>query len=153
MIRDFQARNIMVDENNGVYFIDYQAAMEGPAMYDVVSFLYQAKANFPDEFKGEMLDFYISLFDGETERQSLRESVLPIRLLRNLQVLGAYGFRGLVQKKEHFIKSIDQGIKNLIQTSQSWDEMGNYPELRDLIQRLNTDAEEKIKKFGNRRDW
>lgn len=147
MIRDFQARNIMVDENNGVYFIDYQAAMEGPAMYDMVSFLYQAKANFPDEFKGEMLDFYISLFDGETERQSLRKSVLPIRLLRNLQVLGAYGFRGLVQKKEHFIKSIDQGIKNLIQTSQSWDEMGNYPELRDLIQRLNTDAEEKIKKL------
>lgn len=146
MIRDFQARNIMVNENDSVFFIDYQAAMEGPAMYDVVSFLYQAKANFPDEFKGEMTDFYISLYDGEKEKQFLRESVLPIRLIRNLQVLGAYGFRGLVQKKEHFIKSIDQGIKNLIQTSQSWEEMGNYPELRDLIQRLNSVvAEEKIK--------
>lgn len=148
MIRDFQARNIMVDENNDVFFIDYQAAMEGPAMYDVVSFLYQAKANFPEEFKDEMLDFYISLFDDENGRRSLRKSVLPIRLIRNLQVLGAYGFRGLVQKKEHFIKSIDQGIKNLIQTSESWNEMENYPELRALIQRLNTvEVAEKIQKL------
>lgn len=148
MIRDFQARNIMMNENDGVYFIDYQAAMEGPAIYDVVSFLFQAKANFPEEFKGEMLDFYISLFDDEDERQSLRKSVLPIRLIRNLQVLGAYGFRGLVQKKEHFIKSIDQGIKNLIQTSESWDQMEYYPELGDLIQRLGTiEVEEKIQKL------
>ena len=149
MIRDFQARNIMVDENNdGTFFIDYQAAMEGPAMYDVISFLYQVKANFPEEFKDEMLDFYISLFNDENERQSLRKSVLSIRLIRNLQVLGAYGFRGLVQKKEHFIKSIDQGIKNLIQTSESWDEIENYPELNDLIQRLDTvEVEEKIQKL------
>lgn len=148
MIRDFQARNIMVNENDDVFFIDYQAAMEGPAMYDVVSFLYQAKANFPDEFKDEMLDFYISLFNDENERQSLRKTVLPIRLIRNLQVLGAYGFRGLVQKKEHFIKSIDQGIKNLIQTSESWGEMENYPELKGLIQKLNTiEVEEKIQKL------
>ena len=39
MIRDFQARNILVnDKDEDFFFIDYQAAMEGPALYDVVSF-------------------------------------------------------------------------------------------------------------------
>ena len=59
MIRDFQARNIMVNSNDEVSFIDYQSAMKGPAMYDVVSFLFQAKADFSADFTNEMLDFYI----------------------------------------------------------------------------------------------
>ena len=35
-------------------------------------------------------------------------------LLRLLQVLGAYGFRGLIQKKQHFIESIPYALNELI---------------------------------------
>lgn len=136
MMRDFQARNIMVKENN-VYFIDYQSAMYGTLLYDVVSFLYQAKANFPESFRKEMIAFYIELFDNEDEKTLLRAAIMPIRLIRNLQVLGAYGFRGLVQKKEHFLKSIPQGIENLKQTALEWEVMKNFPELFQLIQKIN----------------
>ena len=136
MIRDFQARNIMVDNDNQVFFIDYQSAMFGPMMYDVVSFLFQAKANFPEEFKNEMLQYYISKFNND-QQVHLNFSVLPIRLIRNLQVLGAYGFRGLVQKKEHFIKSIEKGIENAKETSANWDEMNNFPELKNLIENIS----------------
>lgn len=139
MIRDFQARNIMVNDNDEVFFIDYQAAMEGPAMYDVISFLYQAKANFPDEFRNQMLEYYFSLFENEEDRLELRKSVMPIRLIRNIQVLGVYGLRGLIQRKEHFIKSIFPGIENLYNTSLSWDEMGEFPELKKLIENLHTE--------------
>ena len=139
MIRDFQARNIMVNDKDEVFFIDYQAAMEGPAMYDVISFLYQAKANFPDEFRNEMLEYYFSLFENEEDRLELRKSVMPIRLIRNIQVLGVYGLRGLIQRKEHFIKSIFPGIENLYNTSLSWDEMGEFPELKKLIENLHTE--------------
>lgn len=139
MIRDFQARNIMVNDNDEVFFIDYQAAMEGPAMYDVISFLYQAKANFPDEFRNEMLEYYFSLFENEEDLLELRKSVMPIRLIRNIQVLGVYGLRGLIQRKEHFIKSIFPGIENLYNTSLSWDEMGEFPELKKLIENLHTE--------------
>ncbi|GAA4163182.1 hypothetical protein GCM10022217_31830 [Chryseobacterium ginsenosidimutans] len=137
MIRDFQARNIMVNEKNEVSFIDYQSAMKGPLMYDVISFLFQAKANFPENLKNEMLDFYIKQFENEEIQLQLKKSVKPIQLMRFLQVLGAYGFRGLIQRKQHFISSIERGIKNITEFAQTWENMKDYPELEKVIQQLN----------------
>ncbi len=139
MIRDFQARNIMVNKNHEIFFIDYQAAMKGPAMYDVISFLYQAKANFPEQWKSEALDFYLQLWN-EKDRKELRNAVKYCQLIRFLQVLGAYGFRGLIQKKPHFVSSIKQGIKNLTEFAEKWEEMKNYPELQSLIENLRLDS-------------
>ena len=110
MMRDFQARNIMVNDKDEIFFIDYQSAMKGPLIYDVISFLFQAKANFPIDFKNEMLDYYFSFWNKGQSIQ-LKNSVKPIQLIRFLQVLGAYGFRGMIQRKQHFISSIDQGIE------------------------------------------
>ena len=144
MIRDFQARNIMVNAKDEVSFIDYQSAMKGPLMYDVISFLFQAKANFPEDFKNEMLNFYIQLFENQETQNQLKDSVKPIQMMRFLQVLGAYGFRGLIQRKQHFITSLEQGIQNITQFVPSWDEMKNYPELTKVIQQLTLE-ETKIK--------
>lgn len=138
MIRDFQARNIMVNEDK-VYFIDYQSAMKGPAMYDVVSFLFQAKANFSKDFKAEMVQYYLDLWKNPELEKQLLHSLKPIQLIRFLQVLGAYGFRGLIQKKQHFISSIDKGIENLYHFANTWKEMENYPELKNLILSLKSD--------------
>ena len=139
MIRDFQSRNIMVDENQHVQFIDYQSAMEGPLMYDVVSFLFQAKANFPESFKTEMIDFYINLWKDETTKEALRHSLPYLKLIRFMQVLGAYGFRGLIQRKEHFVQSISLGIKNLNDFMASWEYSHNYPELNTIVKKLSND--------------
>ncbi|MCU7614309.1 aminoglycoside phosphotransferase family protein [Chryseobacterium sp. GMJ5] len=150
MIRDFQSRNIMVNEKDEVSFIDYQSAMHGPLMYDVISFLFQAKANFPEDFKNEMLDFYISQFKNEETRIQLKNSVMPILMMRYLQVLGAYGFRGLIQKKQHFISSLEMGIENITHFSESWENMNDYPELIHVIRQLNTEeTKNKIKKILN----
>ena len=139
MIRDFQARNMMVNEKNEVSFIDYQSAMRGSLMYDVISFLFQAKANFPEHFKSEMLEFYIQQFNNKEIQAQLRSSIKPIQLMRFLQVLGAYGFRGLIQRKEHFIASIDKGIENITNFIKDWEEIKNYPELKKLTEQLSLD--------------
>ncbi|SFI93098.1 Phosphotransferase enzyme family protein [Kaistella treverensis] len=136
MIRDFQARNIMVNERDEVFFIDYQSAMEGPLMYDVISFLFQAKANFSAEFKAKMLEYYYLLWDDEVKKSQLKNSLEYLQLIRFLQVLGAYGFRGLIQRKSHFMESLNQGISNLQNFSKSWQEMHKYPELLKLIRSL-----------------
>ena len=147
MMRDFQARNIMVNNEDEVFFIDYQSAMKGPLIYDVISFLFQAKANFNSDFKNEMLDYYFSYWNDEKAAQ-LKNSVKPIQLIRFMQVLGAYGFRGLIQRKQHFISSLDKGIDNLYEFSNSWEEMEEYPELKNLINQLKTeDIKCKIEKM------
>jgi len=150
MIRDFQARNIMVNERNEVSFIDYQSAMKGPLMYDVISFLFQAKANFTDDFKQEMLEFYIQQFENPETKIQLKNAVMPIQMMRFLQVLGAYGFRGLIQRKQHFIASLEKGIQNITQFASAWEPMNDYPELKKVIQQLESDnAQEKIKEILN----
>ncbi|RKE78811.1 MULTISPECIES: aminoglycoside phosphotransferase family protein [unclassified Chryseobacterium] len=151
MIRDFQARNIMVNEKNEISFIDYQSAMKGPLMYDVISFLFQAKANFPEDFKQEMLEYYIQQFEDPETRIQLKNAVMPIQMMRFLQVLGAYGFRGLIQRKQHFMASLEKGIQNITQFADSWEQMNNYPELKKVIQQLTSDkAKQKIEEIINK---
>jgi hypothetical protein len=110
--------------------------MKGPLMYDVISFLFQAKANFPEDFKNEMLDFYINQFKNKETQLQLKTSVKPIQMMRFLQVLGAYGFRGLIQRKQHFIASIEKGIENITEFARNWEGMKDYPELEKVIKQL-----------------
>ena len=39
-------------------FIDFQGGRKGPFFYDVASFLWQAKANFPNSLRQELLKEY-----------------------------------------------------------------------------------------------
>ena len=145
MLRDFQSRNIMVDNDDRIGFIDYQSAMQGPLLYDVISLLYQAKANFSEDFKNEMIEDYINLFPP-AKQEELNESFEPLLMMRLLQVLGAYGFRGLIQKKAHFIDSINQGINNIKTFTNQYKFLKDYPELSAIIKLLNDPkTKEKIK--------
>ncbi len=117
MFRDFQSRNILVKDDNIVHFIDYQGGMKGAPQYDVASMLWQAKANLPDEWKNNLLNEYMTAFE-EMVGQPIDRSVFHSQyngyvLIRLLQVLGAYGFRGLFERKAHFLISIPMALKNL----------------------------------------
>ena len=123
MYRDCQSRNVMVVSQNGVdtpYFIDFQGGRKGPIQYDVASFLWQAKANFPDALREQLTDAYLDewqslcLSKGENaDTQLFRRSLPHFVLFRTLQVLGAYGYRGCFERKQHFLESIPFALRNL----------------------------------------
>lgn len=117
MFRDFQSRNIMVKGNGDVGFIDYQGGMKGAPQYDVASLLWQAKANLPEDWKNYLLEDYINSFESIVEETVDRDVFKSLYngyvLIRLLQVLGAYGFRGLFERKAHFLTSIPLALQNL----------------------------------------
>ena len=113
MLRDCQTRNVMVRDGKP-WFIDFQGARRGPLAYDVASFAWQAKAGFSAATRRELTEQYKSALGELREVSSdFDRQVEEMALLRTLQVLGAYGFRGLVEKKGHFIQSIPFALANL----------------------------------------
>ncbi len=66
-----------------------------------------------------------------------------MQMMRFLQVLGAYGFRGLIQRKQHFLASLEKGIENITRFASAWEEMKNYPELNKVIQQLTLEETQK----------
>ncbi|HZI02057.1 MAG TPA: RNase adapter RapZ [Flavisolibacter sp.] len=117
MFRDFQSRNIMVRENGQVYFIDYQGGMKGAPQYDVASIIWQARANLPDDWKDRLLHDYMNSFESvigkPLDRAIFESQYNGYVLIRLLQVLGAYGFRGLFERKAQFLTSIPLALRNL----------------------------------------
>lgn len=116
LYRDFQSRNVMLKDGEP-YFIDFQGGRKGPVYYDVASFLWQASAKFPDEVRDRLIDEYLTAlqpFQALSKAQFLPKLHLFV-LFRILQVLGAYGYRGLWEKKPYFIKSIPMALQNLQQ--------------------------------------
>jgi len=116
MFRDFQSRNIMVT-TEGPKFIDFQGGMMGAPQYDAASLLWQAKANLPEQWKNDLFDHYVHVFfeliNADDDTSQFRTHYEGYVLIRLLQVLGAYGFRGLFERKAHFLTSIPLALKNL----------------------------------------
>ena len=116
MFRDFQSRNILI-ENEKVHFIDYQGGMKGALQYDVASMLWQAKAELSEGWKQGLLEYYMDCVEAELgapfKKKEFVQQYHGYVLIRLMQVLGAYGFRGLFERKAHFLVSIPLGLKNL----------------------------------------
>ena len=112
--RDFQARNIMYFEDQW-WYIDFQGGRKGPLAYDLVSLLYQAKANLSENVRSQLLDYYLMRLDEKMPGKSadVNAHFNDYVYFRLMQVMGAYGFRGLFQRKPHFIQSIPLVIESL----------------------------------------
>ncbi len=135
LYRDFNARNVMIREEQP-YFIDFQGGRRGPIYYDVASFVYQARARYPQWLKEKMLESYLSALGQymEVDRPYFDQRLRLFVLFRTLQVLGAYGFRGLVENKAQFVVSIPpaiEGLKELLRVP-----FESYPYLNEVLGRM-----------------
>lgn len=143
--RDFQSRNIMV-KGDELYFIDYQGGRRGPCLYDVASFLYQAKAAIPQHQRDALFEFYLEKLKSKREVNIdlLRERYPAFILFRIIQTLGAYGYRGYFEGKAHFLLSIPPAIENLKQVLNSNLKSLNIDYLLSILDSLITKAKIKF---------
>ncbi len=137
MYRDFQARNVII-RNGEPCFIDFQGGRKGPVYYDVASFIWQARARYPHELKEKMLDAYLSSLKryAEVDEDMFRRRLRVFRLFRFLQVLGAYGFRGLWEKKPHFIGSIPSMMEN-VRELLAEESFSRFPYLSEILSHIS----------------
>ena len=154
MFRDFQARNIMLHDNEP-YLIDYQGGRRGAMPYDLASLLCQAKADIPFETREVLLQHYLKsakAIDANFDETEFMQFYYPFVLIRAIQVLGAYGFRGLYEKKPHFLSSISFAMKNIVWVLEQLETSDlEIPYLKDTLLELTTyqDWNQYLPKGGN----
>ncbi|MDD3728578.1 MAG: RNase adapter RapZ [Dysgonamonadaceae bacterium] len=135
LYRDFQSRNVMLVDGDP-YFIDFQGGRKGPVYYDVASFLWQAKANFPEDLRNELIGTYITSLQKHypVDKKEFIKQLRHFVLFRTLQVLGAYGFRGYFEKKPHFLQSIPFALNNLRDILESG--FPEYPYMCEVMKKM-----------------
>ncbi len=114
LFRDFQSRNVMVRDGEP-WFIDYQGGRRGALHYDLASLLVDAKADLPRTFRLRLLESYLEALARHVKVNRAEFEVFfdGFTLIRVLQAMGAYGYRGFYERKTHFLQSVPYAIRNL----------------------------------------
>jgi len=150
LYRDFQSRNIMI-HNGEPYFIDYQGGRKGALQYDVASLLFDAKADIPAGIRDELLEHYLSHLGNyvQVDDRKFRDYYAGFAVIRLMQAMGAFGFRGFYEKKPHFLASIPYAVNNLTYILENHSFLIRIPHLLKVLSSLADSPE--LKQFGDTR--
>lgn len=149
LYRDFQSRNVLLRGGGEPWFIDYQGGRRGALPYDLASLLLDAKANLPFGFRDRLVARYLAAAAATAREHGASESVRRLlepdvfgrylagfALIRLLQAMGAYGYRGFHERKTHFLASVPYALRNLERLLGEWKVPVELPVLREVLARL-----------------
>ena len=138
LYRDFQSRNIMI-RNGDPWFIDYQGGRRGALQYDIASLLFEAKAFLPEDFRTEILQHYLRALSDfmKVDEAQFMEYFYAFALIRTMQAMGAYGLRGLYEKKPLFLESIPPALNHMRWLREHAHFPLRIPELQNVWSRLD----------------
>src|SRR5687767_6496770 len=120
LYRDFQSRNIMLRDGD-LRFIDYQGGRRGALQYDIASLLFDAKADLPSDVRASLLEHYLGALEEyvPVDRESFRARYRGYVIVRIMQAMGAYGYRGFFERKPRFLHSVPYAAGNIRQDRKS----------------------------------
>jgi len=147
LYRDFQSRNIMLKDGKP-HFIDFQGGRLGALQYDVASLLYDAKADIPQHIRDRLYEHYLKVLKKyyKLNEEEFTKYYHAYVLVRIMQAMGAYGFRGFYEKKQHFLKSVPYAIENIKYLLEHMDLPIEVPALMKVLQKIT--EQKKLMKFG-----
>ena len=137
LFRDFQSANIMI-KDNAPYFIDYQGGRRGALQYDPASLLFDAKARIPKEVRAELFQYYMEVLSQHqyVNKPKFEGYYQGFVLIRLMQAMGAFGFRGIVEKKPGFMESIPPALEMFHDLLEDWTLPIDIPELKNCFKRM-----------------
>jgi aminoglycoside/choline kinase family phosphotransferase len=137
LFRDFQSSNILVYKEEP-YFIDYQGGRRGALQYDPASLLFDAKARIPKEIRNELIEFYVEALSEkiDIDKCNFMSHYQGFVLIRLMQAMGAFGFRGIVEKKPGFMESIPPALGMFADLLDEWSLPVEIPELKACFNRM-----------------
>ncbi|MEO5509246.1 MAG: RNase adapter RapZ [Longimicrobiales bacterium] len=140
LYRDFQSRNILLDDSGHPHFIDYQGGRLGAPQYDIASLLYDAKAAIPDGVRDILLEHYLDALEThmEVDRERFTELYRGYVLVRIMQAMGAYGYRGFFERKARFLQSVPYAAQNIARLLDRGLPV-DVPELTSVFERIVRD--------------
>jgi hypothetical protein len=131
--RDFQSRNIMVCRAR-LWLLDFQGMRFGPPAYDLASLLIDPYVNVPERLRDKLVSKYWSStgkFLG-LSKAGFISKFMAVKLARNLQILGAFGFLGTVKGKRQFLSFIPSALEKLDRHFRKDGEM-RFPRIEKLV--------------------
>jgi aminoglycoside/choline kinase family phosphotransferase len=134
--RDFQSRNIMVWRSQ-LRLLDFQGMRFGPPAYDLASLLIDPYVRLPEVLQDKLVSMYWTLAGRRqgVSRSDFIKKFEAVRLARNLQILGAYGFLGITRAKRWFLDYIPHAFETLGRHF-SRVERRRFPRLHKLVSNI-----------------
>jgi aminoglycoside/choline kinase family phosphotransferase len=110
--RDYQSRNLMVRPTGGLCWIDFQDALLGPRVYDLVALLNDSYQTFDRKFVEARLDDYARALgpEGHGERAALGREFDLVTVQRKLKDAGRFVFIDRVKGSSAFLQFVEPTI-------------------------------------------
>jgi aminoglycoside/choline kinase family phosphotransferase len=115
--RDYQSRNLMVrvanqseQPENKLVWIDFQDALKGPRVYDLVALLSDSYQEFDRPFIEARLDEFARAAGLENERANIGTEFDVVTVQRKLKDAGRFVFIDRVKKNPSFLRFVEPTI-------------------------------------------
>jgi aminoglycoside/choline kinase family phosphotransferase len=104
-LRDYHADNLMLLKNrheiNKVGLLDFQDALIGHKGYDLVSLLEDARRDIDQDFRQEMIEYYITHSDCDRNQLLLDYKILSLQ--RNIKIIGIFSRLAIRDNKQNYL--------------------------------------------------
>jgi aminoglycoside/choline kinase family phosphotransferase len=126
--RDYQSKNLMVGAGGALTVIDFQDALTGPRVYDLVALLCDSYVPLEVELQRAMIDRYAAL--RRIEPEELRREFRWVTLHRKLKDAGRFIFIDRIRRNPDFLEWFPQ---SLVYVGHALSETPSLSGLRDVL--------------------
>ncbi|MFA7307503.1 MAG: tRNA (adenosine(37)-N6)-threonylcarbamoyltransferase complex ATPase subunit type 1 TsaE [Hyphomicrobium sp.] len=110
LLRDYHSPNLIALDDRApprdVGLIDFQDAMQGPAAYDLVSLLQDARIDVPEAIERDLLEHYIAAKgerDAAFDSEEFRFAYAALGAQRNTKILGIFARLAMRDGKRQYL--------------------------------------------------